>query len=197
MILLWLFIVPRSLGLPNGKMHLKEYIKAIGIKNDGKLVRNILLGIGCSAIAFLFRFIAANIFGNYVFDPDVIFGTPGSSISFYGWFVFILMLIPGIWEEVSFRGVMMTLNLNKYSRTTVFIVVSLLFGLFHYFNLLGGSDLFTTNLQVFWAALFGFLLGYLFIKTKSLIPSIILHYFVNTLGQLFIPVSFNNAVQLS
>ncbi len=197
MILLWLVIVPRSLGLPNGQKHLKEYIKTIGIKSDGKLVRNILLGIGCSAIAFIIRFIAANIFGNYVFAPEVIFGTPGSSISFYGWFLFVLMLIPGIWEEVSFRGVMMTLNIRKYSRTTVFIVVSLLFGLFHYFNLLGGSGLFTTNLQVIWAALFGFLLGYLFIKTKSLIPSIILHYLVNTVGQLFVPASFDNMIQAS
>ncbi|MBY8980084.1 MAG: CPBP family intramembrane metalloprotease [Candidatus Lokiarchaeota archaeon] len=197
MMLLWLVIVPRFLGLPNGEEHLKGYIKTIGIKNDGKLIRNILLGVGCSAIAFICRFITANIFGNYFFDLDVIFGTPGSSLSFYGWFLFILMLIPGIWEEVSFRGVMMTLNMRKYSRTTVIIVVSLLFGFFHYFNLLGGSDLFATTLQVIWAALFGFLLGYLFIKTKSLIPSIILHYLVNTVGQLFVPVSFDSMINLS
>jgi len=197
MMLLWLVIVPRFLGLPNGEEHLKGYIKTIGIKSDGKLIRNILLGVGCSAIAFICRFITANIFGNYVFDLDIIFGTPGSSVYFYGWFLFILMLIPGIWEEVSFRGVMMTLNMRKYSRTTVIIVVSLLFGFFHYFNLLGGSDLFATTLQVIWAALFGFLLGYMFIKTKSLIPSIILHYLVNTLGQLFVPVSFDNMIQLS
>ncbi|MHA1241950.1 MAG: lysostaphin resistance A-like protein, partial [Promethearchaeota archaeon] len=197
MILLWLFIVPRSLGLPHGKEHLKGYIKTIGIRNDGKLVRNILLGIGCSVIAFICRFIIANLFGNYIFDPDVIFGTPGSSISFYGWFLFIFMLIPAIWEEVSFRGVMITLNMRKYSRTTVFIVVSLLFGLFHYFNLLSGSDLFTTSLQVILATMSGFLLGYLFIKTKSLIPSIILHYLINTVGQLFIPATFDNMIQLS
>ena len=197
MMLLWLVIVPRFLGLPNGEEHLKGYIRTIGIKSDGKLIRNILLGVGCSAIAFLCRFITANIFGNYVFDLDIIFGTPGSSLSFYGWFLFILMLIPGIWEEVSFRGVMMTLNMRKYSRTTVIIVVSLLFGFFHYFNLLGGSDLIATTLQVIWAAFFGFLLGYLFIKTKSLIPSIILHYLVNTVGQLFVPVSFDSMINLS
>ncbi len=197
MMLLWLVIVPRFLGLPNGEEHLKGYIKTIGIKSDGKLIRNILLGLGCSAIAFTCRFITANIFGNYVFDLDIIFGSPGSSTYFYGWFLFILMLIPGIWEEVSFRGVMITLNMRKYSRTTVLIVVSLLFGFFHYFNLLGGSNLFATTLQVIWAALFGFLLGYMFIKTKSLIPSIILHYLVNTLGQLFVPVSFDSMIQLS
>lgn len=107
------------------------------------------------------------------------------------------MLIPGIWEEVSFRGVMMTLNMRKHSRTTVIIAISLLFGLSHYINLRGSSNLFATNLQVIWAALFGFLLGYLFIKTKSLIPSIILHYLVNTVGQLFVPVSFDSVINLS
>jgi len=197
MMLLWLVIVPRSLGLPNGKEHLKGYVRTIGIKSDEKLIRNILLGIGCSVIAFICRFVTANIFGNYVFDLDTIFGIPGSSVSFYGWFLFILMLIPGIWEEVCFRGVMITLNMRKHSRTTVVIVVSLLFGLFHYFNLLGGPNLFATTLQVIWAALFGFLLGYLFIKTKSLIPSIILHYLVNTVGQLFVPVSFDSMINLS
>ncbi|MCK4384098.1 MAG: CPBP family intramembrane metalloprotease, partial [Candidatus Lokiarchaeota archaeon] len=198
MMLLWLVIVPRSLGLPNGKEHLKGYIKTIGIKNDGNLIRNILLGISCSVIAFICRFITANIFGNYVFDLDVIFGTPGSSVSFYGWFLFILMLIPGIWEEVSFRGVMITLNMRKYSRTTVVIVISILFGLSHYFNLLGvNPDLYTTSLQVIWAAVYGFLFGYLFIKTKSLIPSIILHYLVNSLGQLFIPATFDSLIHLS
>jgi membrane protease YdiL (CAAX protease family) len=106
------------------------------------------------------------------------------------------MLIPGIWEEVSFRGVISTLNLRKYSRTTVLIVVSLLFGLFHLINLLAGNNLVLTGVQVIYAALLGFLFGYLFIKTKSLIPSIILHYLIDSLGQLFVYVSFDNTVDL-
>jgi membrane protease YdiL (CAAX protease family) len=104
------------------------------------------------------------------------------------------MLIPGIWEEVSFRGVISTLNLRKYSRTTVLIVVSILFGLFHFFNLLSGSSFIQTGIQVIYAATLGFLFGYLFIKTKSLIPSIILHYLINSLGQLFTYVIFDSIV---
>ncbi|MBY9020823.1 MAG: CPBP family intramembrane metalloprotease, partial [Candidatus Lokiarchaeota archaeon] len=197
MALLWLFVVRRSLGLPNGKEPLKEYIKTIGLKPDRKIVRNILLGIGCSAIYFISTFITGNIFGNYIFDFDVIFGNPGTSISFFGWFLFILMLIPGIWEEVSFRGVISTLNLRKYSRTTVLIVVSILFGLFHYLNLIAGNDLVSTGIQVIYASLLGFLFGYLFIKTKSLIPSIIVHYLIDSLGQLFTYVTFDSIVGLT
>ncbi|GAH21581.1 unnamed protein product, partial [marine sediment metagenome] len=82
------------------------------LKRDSKIVRNIFLGIGCSIIYFVSTFITGNIFGNYIFDLDIIFGNPGTSISIYGWFIFIIMLIPGIWEEVSFRGVISTLNLS-------------------------------------------------------------------------------------
>jgi membrane protease YdiL (CAAX protease family) len=192
MTLLWAFFVRRSLGLPNGKESLKEYVKTIGLKPDRKIVRNIFLGLGCSIIYFISTSIIGNIFGNFIFDLDVIFGNPG--ISGYGWYLFILMLIPGIWEEVSFRGVISTLNLRKYSRTTVLIVVSILFGLFHFFNLLSGSSFIQTGIQVIYAATLGFLFGYLFIKTKSLIPSIILHYLINSLGQLFTYVIFDSIV---
>ena len=197
MALLWLLFVRRSLGLPNGKESLKEYTKTIGLKPDRKIVRNIFLGIGCSIIYFISTYITGNIFGTYIFDLDVIFGAPGSSVSFLGWFLFIYMLIPGIWEEVSFRGVMMKLNMRKYSQRTVLIVVSILFGLFHYFNLLAGNDLVITGVQVIYAALLGFLFGYLFIKTKSLIPSIILHYLIDSLGQLFTYVQFDSIVDLA
>jgi len=197
MALLWIFFVRRSLGLPNGKEPLKEYIKTIGLKPDSKLVRNIFLGISCSIIYFISIYIAGNIFGNYIFDLDVIFGNPGTSISFYGWFLFIFALIPGIWEEVSFRGVIITLNLRKYSRTTVLIIVSILFGLVHFSNFTPGDFFLFTVLQVIYAALLGFLLGYLFIKTKSLIPSIILHYLIDSLGQLFTYVEFYSYVDLA
>ena len=194
MALLWLLFVRRSLGLPNGKESLKEYVKTIGLKPDKKIGRNIFLGTSCSIIYFISTFITGNIFGNYIFDLDVIFGNPGTSISIFGWFLFILMLIPGIWEEVSFRGVIATLNLRKYSQRTVLIVVSILFGLFHFVNLLSGGSLLNTGIQVIYASLLGFLFGYLFIKTKSLIPSIILHYLINSLGQLFTYVIFDNMV---
>jgi len=198
MALLWLLFVRRFLGLPNGQESLKEYIKTIGLKPNKKIGRNIVLGISCSIIYFVSTYITGNIFGNYTFNLDVVFGNPkiiGSTFNL-GWFLFILMLIPGIWEEVSFRGVISTLNLRKYSRTTVLIVTSIIFGLFHYFNLLTGNDLVLTGIQVIYAALLGFLFGYLFIKTKSLIPSIILHYLINSLGQLFTYATFDSIIGL-
>lgn len=196
MALFWLLIVPRSLNLPERKQSLKEYLKTIGLKFDNKIVRNILLGIGCSMIFFFSTYITSNLFGHYTFDLDVIFGTPGSSIALFGWFFLIIMLIPGIWEEVAFRGVITKLNLRRYSQRTTWIIVSILFGLFHFVNLLVGRYLVLTILQVIYAALLGFLFGYMFIKTKSLIPSIIAHYLIDSVGQLFLFTSFENITQL-
>ena len=196
MALLWMFIVRRSLGLPNGKESLKDYIKTIGLKPDKKIGINIFLGIDCSIIYFVSTLITGHIFGNYIFDLDIIFGYPRiiDNVIFFGWFLFVIMLIPGIWEEVSFRGIISTLNLRRYSQMTVVIIVSIIFGLFHFFNLLAGQDLVSTGIQVIYAAMFGFLFGYLFIKTKSLIPSIILHYLVDSLGLLFTNVIFDNII---
>jgi len=194
MTLLWMFLVRKSLGLPIGHESLKEYIATIGLKPDRKIVRNILLGISCSIIYFISTFVIANLFGIYNFDLEGLFGTPSNQN--LGWFFFILMLIPGIWEEISFRGVIITLNLRKYTRTTALIVVSILFGLYHFINLLAGSNLVLTGVQVFYAAMLGFLFGYLFIKTKSLIPSIVLHYLINSLGQLFVHVHLDNVVSV-
>jgi len=196
MALFWLLVVPRSLDLPEGKQALKEYLRTIGLKFDNKIVRNILLGIGCSIIFFVSTYITGNLFGHYTFDLDVIFGTPGSSIALFGWFLFIIMLIPGIWEEVAFRGVITKLNFRRYSQRTTWIIVSVLFGLFHFVNLLVGRYVVLTILQVIYAALLGFLFGYMFIKTKSLIPSIIAHYLIDSVGQLFLFVEFENMGQL-
>ena len=100
------------------------------------------------------------------------------------------MLIPGVWEEVSFRGVITTLNERKYSKFTVLIIVSILFGLFHFTNLLSGQALVPTILQVFYASTLGMAFGYMVIKTNSLWPGIIAHYLIDSVGQLFLNTTF-------
>ncbi|MFW9952024.1 MAG: hypothetical protein ACFFKA_18040, partial [Candidatus Thorarchaeota archaeon] len=102
MLLFWLFIVPRVFYLPERTYTKHDFMKTIGIDLRKNLLRNILIGLGCSILFFIISYSAANIFGMQVFDIDVIFGNPNRSIFRFGWFLFITMLIPGIWEEVSF-----------------------------------------------------------------------------------------------
>jgi membrane protease YdiL (CAAX protease family) len=192
MAFLWLFLVPRVLHIPIGNEKIKAFSKSIGLTGTKNLTRNIILGIGCSIIFFISTYITANIFGTYIFDLDVIFGVPSLSPLRIGWLYFVIMLIPGIWEEVSFRGVITTLHLRKYSDITSLILVSVLFGLFHLINLLSLQPIIPTIIQVLYATILGILFGYLFIKTRSLIPSIILHYLIDSAGQLFMNAYFSD-----
>ena len=101
------------------------------------------------------------------------------------------MLIPGIWEEVAFRGVAIPMLQKKYTQTTTIVISGLVFGLAHSFNvilvILIGADPIVTLFQVIYATLFGFAFGYMFIKTKSLLPGMILYYTIDAFGLLFFP----------
>ena len=46
------------------------------------------------------------------------------------------------------------------------------------------SILFSVGCQVIYATLLGFAFGYMYIKTKSLLPSIILHFLIDSVGQI-------------
>ena len=193
MMLLWLLVVPRSLRLPIGKSNFKEYLRSVKlisplVYKESKFVMNIILGLSCVAIYYSSALIFGNILGNYVFDPSIVFGPPRivSGGIIFGWSIFFIMLIPGIWEEWGFRGVLIPLNSKKYSKLTVLIITSVVFGIYHLVNILFGQDWIYTLFQALFATAFGFLFGYIFIKTNSLLPSIIMHYLVNSLGQLFV-----------
>ena len=106
------------------------------------------------------------------------------------------MLIPGILEELTFRGIILNMQLKKYSHVTVIILNGILFGLFHLFNMLLGQDLFNTLLQVIYASFLGITLAYVYIKTKSLITCILIHYLFNTFLQIFLSGIFIDDVGL-
>jgi membrane protease YdiL (CAAX protease family) len=185
LVLLLFLIVPRFLHLPNGDLKFKEYLNNIKLIKVSPLIRNLVVGIGCSLIYIISTFLMANLLGIYEFDPNALFGEPSINPANLGWFIFVLMLIPGIWEEVTFRGVLIQLNLRRYSINTTLILTSVLFGMAHFNNLIAGRSLLSTIFQAIYATLLGFLFGYMYLKTNSLLPSIITHYLINTVGTLF------------
>ncbi|MBY9018863.1 MAG: CPBP family intramembrane metalloprotease [Candidatus Lokiarchaeota archaeon] len=197
MMLLWFLIVPRSLHLPNGDQKFKEYLNHIKLTRVKPLLKNLVIGIGCSVLFFISTYLMANFLGTYIFDLNVIFGEPSLYPLELGWFLFVLMLIPGIWEEVAFRGVLFQLNMRKYSLKTTLILTSLLFGAAHFLNLMRGQSLITTILQVIFATFLGFLFGYMYLKTNSLLPSIITHYLIDSVGPLFMNANFPDFISSS
>lgn len=184
--LLFFVITPFGLKLPNGKESMKQYSYSIGLTRTKPLWRNILIGISSFILYALSAVLFGVIFGEYTFNIDVLFGYPN-------WVLLYFMLIPGIWEEIAFRGVILNLQLKKYSKVDSAIILNgIIFGLLHFQNILAGYDLLFVLSQVFYASCLGIALAYIYVKTESLLPCMMFHYLVDTFGMLFRNTLFPN-----
>ena len=85
---------------------------------------------------------------------------------------FTLAVVPAFVEELLFRGVVLS-NLLPYGRTTAIIASGMLFGLMH------------QNVgQIFYATAAGIVLGWIYVKTQSIWPGVLLHFVNNFLSVL-------------
>ncbi|MFW9896186.1 MAG: lysostaphin resistance A-like protein [Candidatus Thorarchaeota archaeon] len=187
--LLNLIIIPYGLKLPEGKIKLKRFASVIGLRPFRPFWQELLIGISIFLIYGFTSLFIGLFFGSYNFQHnlEVLFSPP--SFLFFGWFALIYMLRPAIWEEVAFRGIILSLQKKRYSQTTVVLLNGIIFGLSHYFNLLTFPNVLSISLQVFFAGCLGITLSYVYFKTKSIIPCIVIHYLVNTFAILFYPTT--------
>ena len=86
----------------------------------------------------------------------------------------------GLTEELYFRGIIC--NMWKEKEKTAIIVSSVLFGLSHLLNVLGGADLVETLLQIAFAFTYGVVMALIFLRTKSIWPCILIHAFHDFCG---------------
>ena len=174
---LWLLALPLGLKLVKG-ISSRDFIISLRLLPKQLTIRNATFGIIASLAFVSCVVLTAILLGVYnpnfslLVDPDYENGL--------GWFIFIFALIPGIWEEIAFRGIIFSFLLSKYSVRKALIVDGLLFSLFHVFNfLILGQDLLSVLLQSFAAMFVGVTLAYLVVKTDSLLPAIIIHYSID------------------
>lgn len=98
------------------------------------------------------------------------------------WIIFILTLFTAFWEELLFRGYLLTYILRKcgiVNKWIAMIVSSILFGIFHLVNLFQGADLLYTMIQALCACGIGLCLCVLVLKYKSILLGTIIHYLIN------------------
>lgn len=119
------------------------------------------------------------------FIPLVILGT----CNFWGGFkpqheglsllyALLSMILIGWIEEIIFRGFLLKAIEKRRGLKLAIIISSMTFGIGHILNLVAQPG-FETFLQVIYAIAFGFMFVYVFLKTKSLWPCIILHSVVD------------------
>ena len=88
------------------------------------------------------------------------------------WQVYLLIgILPGIFEEIAFRGVLLHALHKRFSPWTLAAVVALVFGMFHlnFFRILPTAYL-------------GFFLGLITLGTGSLLPAMLVHVGNNSLA---------------
>lgn len=184
-ILTGFIIAPFVLHLPRGKRTYRQFLEDIGLSRVQPFFKLMLLALSCSLILMLSQAAASFVYRILEGQPinayfvGQVFNLsgdlpPGSA----GLFI----TIPSMFEEVAFRGIVLTVFLNRYSERKSIIFSSLGFGLIHLLNLSNGLELNWVLGQVFWAFILGLFYGYVFVKTRSLLPPMIVHY----LGNVFI-----------
>ena len=95
----------------------------------------------------------------------------------------VCMLCVGFLEEVIFRGFLFAAIAKNNIRSAI-VISSVTFGIGHIINLFNGSgmDLVSNLCQIVFAVAVGFLLVTIFYRGGSLLPCIIVHSAINTLG---------------
>jgi len=89
-----------------------------------------------------------------------------------GWLGILSIAIFGpVLEELLFRGAITNALLKKYNPTKAIILSALVFGIFH-----------INPAQIVTATLIGLLLGWIYYKTESLTPCILIHILNNSLS---------------
>ena len=175
--ILWIILIPFALYYMKG-ISSRDYVDSTRLHPDRISTRSILLGLIVSFTFVICIVLTAIFLGVYtsnfslLVSPDYEDGL--------GWFIFVFALIPGIWEEIAFRGVILSFLMSKYPLRKALIFDGVLFSLFHIFNyLILGQELIDVLLQSLAAVAVGVALAYLVVKTGSLLPAIMIHYSID------------------
>lgn len=180
-ILVLFLIVPFFLKLPSGKQSFREYLSDIRLTNLKPLSSLLILGLSCSVLALLAlatQSLAFRLSQDLPISPDFLSemipvkNDLPPSLSYINAF-------PSIFEEISWRGVMLTLFNRRYSAKKSILITGLGFSLLHVLNLLGGVDPAFVLRQVVFSAGMGIFYGVLVLRVNSLLPAMLFHFLVN------------------
>ena len=96
-------------------------------------------------------------------------------------FHILTMINVGFLEEIIFRGFLYKMMEKDNPRLAIW-VSAITFGIGHIINLLNGSEVIETLVQICYAIAAGYLFVIIFYKSKSLVPCIITHALLNSLS---------------
>ena len=175
--ILFLGIVPLILRVPNGQRTITEYLEDIRITNYRPAARLLIVTITSTILLLGGLAIAGILYGNFSLDFGLIASNESPMI--------LIAINAGLWEEIMWRGIVLTLLLKRYSVRISITINTVLFALAHLINLLAGQDILLMIGQLIFVLIATPFIAYIFTKTKSLLPGILIHYSVDAFGPLF------------
>lgn len=154
-----------------GKILKVSFGKALNLKSETTFKQNLglfLLGAGFCAFANYASSIAGQIFESFGFSYSANIHHPNPTNPF-GIVLSVLAtaVTPAIVEEFALRGVVLH-GLKRFGNGFAVLISAGVFGLLH-----GNFE------QIPFAFLVGLYLGFITIKTKSIVPAVILHFYNN------------------
>jgi len=175
-------LVPFVLRLPAGKQSYQTYLDSIRLSRVRPFFQLLLLALSCYLIQVLCQVGSVLIYR----------ASQGLSITWTSlWITFDwanlvpsdtwswLSPLPSIFEEVTFRGVVLSLFLTRYSKPRAILFTALGFGAMHLLNLTSDRETVWVLGQFVWSTIFGLFYGVLVLKANSLWPAMLIHYLSN------------------
>lgn len=176
-------LVPWLFGYMRSRPWFAGYLHRIRL-TSGPAQRYTLWASAASVI------IMAALIGGLAARFDVLRGDLEFALDDSRWFVVILALVPGLWEELAFRGLMLTNLQQRYHRWIAIVTSSLFFGLFHISNVLL-RNLDQVIMEMILAAAVSIGWGYAVVKTGSVLPAMVSHYCINVFIELLLAPELN------
>lgn len=153
-------------GLRLGQLFCKPQMSA------GWIIKWIIIGISMTYLAnfanLLFEFLLKNIIGIDLPEVDLNFGSD-SPLGMFTTVLSVSILAP-VFEELMFRGAVLRNN-EVLGQKFAIVTSALFFGMYH-----------MNHRQIFYAFVMGLFAGFLFIKTRSIFPSMIMHFVLNSIS---------------
>lgn len=180
---LLLLIVPFILRIPNGRRSFTQYLEDIKLTKCRPLARNLIITVLSTLLLLSGLALTGVLYGN--FTLDFTFLLPENSP------ILFVAVNAGLWEEIMWRGIILTLFLKRYRIRTSIALNTVLFALAHLSNLLVGQNLIVMLGQLIFVLIATPFIAYVFIKTESLLPGILIHFSIDALG----PIFMNSMIQ--
>jgi membrane protease YdiL (CAAX protease family) len=175
-------MIPFLLRVPKGKRTFRDYLNDIGLTRIRPFFGLLLLTTSCLLILVICQG-GGSVFYRLIEGEPLTLDFLGQVFNLSSALppqsMLLLYVFYTVFEEVGFRGVFLTTLLNKYSQRQAIFYSALAFGAVHFFALLAGREIVSSLAQVVWAFIFGIFYGFIFIKTGSLWPPMIIHWLSN------------------